>query len=222
MTRQSKYFAEIERLLKIGYEPKHIMALTNIPKPTVYRIVDKLRKEARYDFNNLMEKDFLYKYQQNLENISLTIQQTNEEIEAMTKKYATFEYMLMKELEMTPETKHMARATLLANLISNQTQKTNTLERLIAKRDAATEIKARLFNQGPVIASLDEWVNSGKATNAPMPRLKMLDDAPKEVTVRQLRELKESPTELNNSSPDISQEDMDVLREMNEDENNED
>ena len=66
MTRQSKYFAEIERLLKIGYEPKHIMALTNIPKPTVYRIVDKLRKEARYDFNNLMEKDFLYKYQQNL------------------------------------------------------------------------------------------------------------------------------------------------------------
>ena len=50
MGRKALYFKEIEHLLSVGYEAKDIIKITNIPRGTVYRIVDKLREEAKINF----------------------------------------------------------------------------------------------------------------------------------------------------------------------------
>ena len=47
MGRKALYFKQVEHLLSVGYEAKDIVKITNIPKGTVYRIVDKLREEAK-------------------------------------------------------------------------------------------------------------------------------------------------------------------------------
>ncbi len=60
MGRKALYFKEIEHLLSVGYEAKDIIKITNIPRGTVYRIVDKLREEAKINFDQLMTKDYLY------------------------------------------------------------------------------------------------------------------------------------------------------------------
>ena len=72
MTRRGKYFEEIQHLLEIGYEPKQIIKITGCSKATVYRIVDKLKTEARYEFKNLLQHDYLWKYQKTIENFSGT------------------------------------------------------------------------------------------------------------------------------------------------------
>jgi len=210
MTRESKYFKEIERLLGIGYEPRDIIKITGIPRTTVYRVVDKLRRESRIEFKNLMRDDFLYKYQLTLENYSKTIQECNEEIVSMKKKYASLELLNMQALEGIPESKPMAKATLLANLNNIQSNRTTELTRLVAQRDKASTEKAKVYNQGPVVNAVHEWVNSNPPPMGELPRIPELDKVNPPP--------KTEPTKLN-SQKDIdnakdNEEDERVMREM--------
>lgn len=213
MTRESAYFKEIERLLANGFEPKHITKITGIPQSTVYRIVEKLRTEARMDFNQLMDKDYLWKYQQNLENFSRTIQECNEEIVTMRKKYDEIEAKMIEELEGLPDSKAMVKATILASLVSLQSAKTNEFKKIVDTRDKASETKARIYNAGPVVYAIDNWVRNTHPENGNAPML-ALDEPPKEYIPLKLNTIQ--PTD--NDEP--SDEELRVLKEMEEDENN--
>jgi hypothetical protein len=221
MARTSRYFKEIERLLNIGYEPKHIMKITGIPKATVYRIVGKLQKEARHDFKNLMSNDYLWKYQMNLENYSKTIQECNEEIDYMKKKYNSIEYLTMEALENCDDSKVVAKATLLSNLTAIQSARTNEITKLVAQRDKASDMKAKIYNQGPVVHAIDEWVSQTTPRMGELPRiaeLKELDKVDDIVNNKLNDKLGSEPPKLNIPEPILSEEDLEVLKEMEEDE----
>jgi len=160
MGRKALHFKEIEHLLSVGYEAKDIVKITNIPKGTVYRIVDKLREEAKINFDQLMTKDYLYKYQMNLDNYSKTIVQCNEEIVIINAKYDQLERLVMEDLESTPPDKYLARSTYLANLINIRNNRTIEIQKLIAQRDKSSEMKARIFNSGPVVYRINQVVEN--------------------------------------------------------------
>ena len=156
MGRKALHFKEIEHLLEIGYESKDIVKITNIPKGTVYRIVDKLREEAKLNFDQLMTKDYLYKYQMNLDNYSKTIIQCNLEIDTINAKYDQLERLVMEDLEVCPTDKYLARSTYLANLINIRNNRTIEIQKLVAQRDKSSEMKARIFNSGPVVYRINQ------------------------------------------------------------------
>ena len=206
LTRKSAYFKEIERLMSIGYEPKHIIKITGISRATVYRIVDKLRKEARIEFKDLIHKDFLYKYQMNLENYSRTVQQCNEEIEKLNKKYDELEMLNLDQLVNLTDAKSTTKANILANLTAIQSNRTNEIQKLLALRDKASDYKAKIYNQGPVVHAIDEWVRQTSPSAGQSPRLLELNAIEEENNYVEKKSLNFVPNE----------DDLDVLRELEE------
>ena len=166
MSRRSKYFKTIEHLMETGYEAKDICKISGIPRATVYRIVDKLREEAKLNFKDLMEKDYLYKYQRNLEELSKTIIQCNERMIEVDVKYNALEGQAQTALEAVEVSKHISKAHLISNLIAIQSGRTNEIIKLIAQRDRASEVKATLYNKGPVVYRINEFVQN-KLANIP-------------------------------------------------------
>ena len=129
MGRKSVYIKQIEHLLSVGYEAKDIVKITNIPKGTIYRIVDQLREEAKTNFDQLMTKDYLYKYQMNLDNYSKTIIQCNIEIETINVKYDELEKVVMESLEVCPVDKYIARSAYMTNLINIRNNRTIEIQK---------------------------------------------------------------------------------------------
>lgn len=224
MGRKALHFKEIEHLLSVGYEAKDIVKITNIPKGTVYRIVDKLREEAKINFDQLMTKDYLYKYQMNLDNYSKTIIQCNEEIVVINAKYDQLERLVMEDLESTPPDKYLARSTYLANLINIRNNRTIEIQKLIAQRDKSSEMKARIFNSGPVVYRINQVVENKvlqpeMLNDAKAPELvEFVNDS---VHQEDTRILSESTTNIKGEEvkevaeePTISAEDLQVLKEM--------
>lgn len=199
MSRRSSYFKEVERLLDMGMEPKQIIKVTGIPKSTVYDIREKLREEAKYDFDELMGKDYLWKYQQTISNYSKTIQESNEEIEELKKKYEDLEVELREELASIPIDKYIARATILNTIASLPSAKASDMQRLMQQRDKASEMKAKTYNQGPVVFAINNWLKTGKPVE---PHLQVLE------VNEPLPESQPLP------APEISDDDLDVLKEM--------
>ena len=219
MGRKALHFKEIEHLLSVGYEAKDIVKITNIPKGTVYRIVDKLREEAKINFDQLMTKDYLYKYQMNLDNYSKTIIQCNEEIVIINAKYDQLERLVMEDLESTPPDKYLARSTYLANLINIRNNRTIEIQKLIAQRDKSSEMKARIFNSGPVVYRINQVVENKilqpeMLNEAKAPELVEFvndsvhqeDTSTTNIKGEEVKEVAEEPT--------ISEEDLLVLKEM--------
>ena len=219
MGRKALHFKEIEHLLSVGYEAKDIVKITNIPKGTVYRIVDKLREEAKINFDQLMTKDYLYKYQMNLDNYSKTIVQCNEEIVIINSKYDQLERLVMEDLESTPPDKYLARSTYLANLINIRNNRTIEIQKLIAQRDKSSEMKARIFNSGPVVYRINQVVENKilqpeMLNEAKAPELVEFvndsvhqeDTSTTNIKGEEVKEVAEEPT--------ISEEDLLVLKEM--------
>ena len=219
MGRKALHFKEIEHLLSVGYEAKDIVKITNIPKGTVYRIVDKLREEAKINFDQLMTKDYLYKYQMNLDNYSKTIVQCNEEIVIINSKYDQLERLVMEDLESTPPDKYLARSTYLANLINIRNNRTIEIQKLIAQRDKSSEMKARIFNSGPVVYRINQVVENKvlqpeMLNDAKAPELVEFvndsvhqeDTSTTNIKGEEVKEVAEEPT--------ISAEDLQVLKEM--------
>jgi len=222
MGRKALHFKEIEHLLSVGYEAKDIVKITNIPKGTVYRIVDKLREEAKINFDQLMTKDYLYKYQMNLDNYSKTIVQCNEEIVIINAKYDQLERLVMEDLESTPPDKYLARSTYLANLINIRNNRTIEIQKLIAQRDKSSEMKARIFNSGPVVYRINQVVENkilqpemlNEATAKP---IEFVNDSvhQEDTDIKgEIEAVVERSAAMTLSEEDISEEDLLVLKEM--------
>lgn len=232
MGRKALHFKEIEHLLSVGYEAKDIVKITNIPKGTVYRIVDKLREEAKINFDQLMTKDYLYKYQMNLDNYSKTIIQCNEEIVVINAKYDQLERLVMEDLESTPPDKYLARSTYLANLINIRNNRTIEIQKLIAQRDKSSEMKARIFNSGPVVYRINQVVENKvlqpeMLNDAKAPELvefvndsvhqedtRILSESTTNIKGEEVKEVAEEPTRRLSEATNISAEDLQVLKEM--------
>ncbi|KKN46005.1 hypothetical protein LCGC14_0676990 [marine sediment metagenome] len=211
MGRRPTHVDEIERLLDTGYNAKEIIKNTNISSATVYRVIDKLKRSARFEFKNLFKDDFLYKYWQTLGNFDKTIKECNEEIEVVKSKYAAIEFQIMEAMEGLSSKQAVSKAHLLANLISCQSSRTNELIKLVGARDKASDAKARVYNQGPVVNALDEWVNRTTPTMAELPKIAELEN---------IEPSKLNTSESNDISDEISDEDRKVLEEMEDDNNN--
>ena len=213
MARKSSYFKEVERLLRVGYEPSDIIKMSGIPKATVYRLINKLQVESRYEFKRTMSHNFLWKYQQNMENFSRTIQEMNEEIEIVKAKYADFEQLILSSIEeLVIPKQSMVKASLLMALISCQSSRTNELIKLAQQRDKATEGKAKLFNQGPVVNAVHEWVNSAPPPAGILPHIPELDT---------IRDEEEKPILAKLNSITLTEEEEEELRIQKEMEDNE-
>ena len=219
MGRKALHFKEIEHLLSVGYEAKDIVKITNIPKGTVYRIVDKLREEAKINFDQLMTKDYLYKYQMNLDNYSKTIVQCNEEIVIINAKYDQLERLVMEDLESTPPDKYLARSTYLANLINIRNNRTIEIQKLIAQRDKSSEMKARIFNSGPVVYRINQVVENKilqpEMLNEQKPLVEFVNDSVhQEDTDIKGEIIVEEAVVVDSTVESISEEDLLVLKEM--------
>jgi hypothetical protein len=219
MGRKALHFKEIEHLLSVGYEAKDIVKITNIPKGTVYRIVDKLREEAKLNFDQLMTKDYLYKYQMNLDNYSKTIIQCNEEIATINTKYDQLEGMVMVDLESCPTDKYLARSTYLANLINIRNNRTIEIQKLVAQRDKSSEMKARIFNSGPVVYRINQVFEN----RIPQPEMFNEQTAKPIEFVNNAIHQEDMITDIkgemidaveSESAATVSEEDLQVLREM--------
>ena len=205
MARRSKYFKTVEHLLDTGYEAKDICKISGIPRATVYRIVDKLREEAKINFKDLMEKDYLYKYQRNLEELSKTVVECNEEIVKVHAKYDELDETTQEALDVVEQNKHISKAHLISNLISCRSSRTTEIIKLIAQRDKASEAKASLYNKGPVVYRINEFVQH-KLPNVP----------PMLATGITVSEAPMNVPEIN----DISDDDQRILDEMDRDNEN--
>ena len=184
---------------------KETSKITNIPKGTVYRIVDKLREEAKINVDQLMTKDYLYKYQMNLDNYSKTIVQCNEEIKTINAKYDQLERIVMESLEVCPPDKYLARSTYLANLINIRNNRTIEIQKLIAQRDKSSEMKAKIFNSGPVVYRINQVVEN----KVLQPEMLSEQTMPEQTIEEKVENIEESDV--------ISEEDLQVLKEMQED-----
>ncbi len=204
MARDSKYFTTIENLMDVGYVAKDIPKMTGIPKSTVYRVVNKLREEAKFDFKELMEKDYLYKYQQNLEGLDKTIVWCNEEMVKVNEKYDELGTTTQEALDQVEVTKHISKAHLISNLIAVQTNRVKELSLLVMQRDKAVNDKATLYNKGPVVYRVNEYVEH-KLQNIPA----MLQENKSEVTAE------EAIPEV--TKQDITPEDQEILDDMEKD-----
>ena len=211
MGRKALYFKEIEHLLSVGYEAKDIIKITNIPRGTVYRIVDKLREEAKINFDQLMTKDYLYKYQMNLDNYSKTIVQCNEEIKTINTKYDQLERIVMESLEVCPVDKYIARSAYMTNLINIRNNRTIEIQKLIAQRDKSSEMKAKIFNSGPVVYRINQVVEN-KVLQPEM----LSEQSTQERTMPELVNNTEKVENIEENDV-ISEEDLQVLKEMEED-----
>lgn len=194
--------------MEVGYQAKDIIKITNIPSATVYRIVDKLRAEAKIDFKDLMEKDYLFKYQQNLDNLNKTIIECNEEIERVNVRYDEIEQQIAEMIEQVEPNKHVSKANFMANLISCRSGRTNEITKLIQQRDRASSEKARLFNSGPVVYRINEFVEH-KMQQIP-PELVQQPDESKTI-------IEEETDVIEVDSVEITDEDREVLEEMERD-----
>ncbi len=210
--KDSKAKKYIEHLLDKGYEAKDIAKISGIPRSTVYHIVDKLRTEARLDFDELMEKDYLYKYRMNLDNYSKTIRECNEEIEQIHKKYDELERIAKESLENVDPSKDVSKANYIANLVAINNSRSNDLVKLVQQRDRASELKARLFNQGPLVYKVNMYVQQagGKGTSGHP----MFESAKNEIIVEQLPKQEIPKLE---EAPVMTDEDVEILKEMEED-----
>ncbi len=211
--KKSKHFSEIEHYINIGFEAKDIPKITNIPRSTVYSVVDKLKKEADINFKELMEKDYLYRYQLNLDNYSKTIQECNQKIVDMNRKYDELERLTLSELENVPDSKHVSKVHFIQTLVSINNNRVGDLARLIQQRDRASEMKAKLYNSGPVVYRINEYVKERGSIdqNLDHPMFSSNEADPKQLKVVEEVVVEEEDID------EISDEDLKVLKEMDED-----
>ena len=202
MGRKSKWKDEIERLVDTGYDPKQIAKKTGLAVSTVYKHVEKFRTEARHRFGNLMGKDYLYQYFITMDNFARTIQQCNEELDKAHKKYDNLEDKINTAVNELDQRKHpIAHSAMLGHLLQIQSSRENAVVRLTAQRDRASDLKAKVYNEGPVVATIDQWIR---------------DNPPKTGELVELNTTMLTGKGEDMKSPAISEEDKKILREMEE------
>lgn len=208
MSKKSKMAGIIEKLIDTGYGDIHSLAQqTGLSERQCRRYLDKFTAEARYRFDNLMSKDYLYQYYNTLDNFSKTIQQCNEELTRMGIKYDGLEDKINMAVKALDHARHpIAHSSMLGQLIQVQNSREGAVVRLTAQRDKASDLKAKVFNAGPVVSALDQWVRDNTPKAGQLPELNMSDES-----------IKTSKPEKEEK---ISAEDKKVIEEMEKDENN--
>jgi len=146
-----------------------------------------------------------------LDNYSKTIVQCNEEIKTINTKYDQLERIVMESLEVCPPDKYLARSTYLANLINIRNNRTIEIQKLIAQRDKSSEMKAKIFNSGPVVYRINQVVEN-KVLQPEM----LSEQSTQERTMPELVNNTEKVEEIVENDV-ISEEDLQVLKEMEED-----
>lgn len=208
MSKSKKMAGIIEKLIDNGYgDIRSLSQQTGLSERQCRRYLDKFTADARYRFDNLMSKDYLYQYYNTLDNFSKTIQQCNEELARMSTKYDGLENKISTAVDDLDQVKHpIAHSAMLGQLIQVQNSREGAVVRLTAQRDKASDLKAKVFNAGPVVSALDQWVRNNTPKAGQLPELNMSDENNKAMP----EEKKET----------ISAEDQKVIDEMEKDENN--
>lgn len=213
-------------MLNIGYAPKDIIKVTNIPKSTVYRDVKSLKSEAKVDFENLMTEDYTWVYYKTLENYDKTIIACNKELEKFDEKYDKLEKKILAEMENIPDNKIGARVNLYSSLIALMGLRTSEKMRILNQRDTATNQKAKILNAGPVVFKVNEYVRQHSGTLPSKvydhPMLQKYKGDFKQVEEKQPKILlqKEATQQSEITVENLSSEDFQVLQDMKDDEFN--
>lgn len=213
-------------MLNIGYAPKDIIKVTNIPKSTVYRDVKSLKSEAKVDFENLMTEDYTWVYYKTLENYDKTIIACNKELEKFDEKYDKLEKKILAEMENIPDNKIGARVNLYSSLIALMGLRTSEKMRILNQRDTATNQKAKILNAGPVVFKVNEYVRQHSGTLPARvydhPMLQKYKGDFKQVEEKQPKILlqKEATQQSEITVENLSSEDFQVLQDMKDDEFN--
>lgn len=223
---KAKHKVEVEHMLNIGYAPKDIIKVTNIPKSTVYRDVKSLKSEAKVDFENLMTEDYTWVYYKTLENYDKTIIACNKELEKFDEKYDKLEKKILAEMENIPDNKIGARVNLYSNLTALIGLRTSEKMRILNQRDSATNQKAKILNAGPVVFKVNEYVRQHSGTLPSKvydhPMLQKYKGDFKQVEEKQPKILlqKEATQQSEITVENLSSEDFQVLQDMKDDEFN--
>lgn len=223
---KAKHKVEVEHMLNIGYAPKDIIKVTNIPKSTVYRDVKSLKSEAKVDFENLMTEDYTWVYYKTLENYDKTIIACNKELEKFDEKYDKLEKKILAEMENIPDNKIGARVNLYSSLIALIGLRTSEKMRILNQRDSATNQKAKILNAGPVVFKVNEYVRQHSGTLPARvydhPMLQKYKGDFKQVEEKQPKVLlqKEATQQSEITVENLSSEDFQVLQDMKDDEFN--
>lgn len=223
---KAKHKVEVEHMLNIGYAPKDIIKVTNIPKSTVYRDVKSLKSEAKVDFENLMTEDYTWVYYKTLENYDKTIIACNKELEKFDEKYDKLEKKILAEMENIPDNKIGARVNLYSSLIALMGLRTSEKMRILNQRDTATNQKAKILNAGPVVFKVNEYVRQHSGTLPARvydhPMLQKYKGDFKQVEEKQPKILlqKEATQQSEITVENLSSEDFQVLQDMKDDEFN--
>lgn len=196
---------KVERLIDNGYgDPRALSQQTGLSVRQCNRYLRKFKLEAKVRFDNLMSEDYLYLYYNTLDNFSKTIQQCNEELGNTKEKYDDLEEQVDGALEKLDEKQGITRSALLGQLIQIQNSRENAIIRLTAQRDKASDLKAKVYNAGPVVAALDQWVRDNTPKGGELKGLNM-----------SMENIKTS-TSVEDEKSEISEEDAKVIKEMEE------
>lgn len=207
MTR-TKIGKEVERLIDNGYgDPRALSQQTGLSVRQCNRYLRKFKLEAKVRFDSLMSEDYLYLYYNTIDNFSRTIQQCNEELKTLHTKYDDLEVQISEAVNELDKQKHpIAHSAMLGQLIQIQNSRENSVVRLTAQRDKASDLKAKVYNAGPVVAALDQWVRDNTPKAGEIPELNT-----------SLGNIKASTSaEEDDESSEISEEDAKVIKEMEE------
>lgn len=205
---RTKIGKEVERLIDLGYgDPKALSQQTGLSERQCHRYLHEFRIKAKVRFDNLMDEDYLYQYYNTLDNFSRTIQQCNEELIKLHTKYDDLEVQISEAVNELDKQKHpIAHSAMLGQLIQVQNSRENAVVRLTAQRDKASDLKAKVYNAGPVVAALDQWVRDNTPKAGALVELNT-----------SLKNIKTStPVEEDDKSSEISEEDAKVIKEMDE------
>jgi len=195
----------VEKLIDDGYVD--IIALsqkTGLSERQCRRYLDKHRSEAKGRFDKLMTGgDYLYQYYNVLDNFSKTIQQCNEELNVSNAKYDELEQQIDEALdELDLPKQALAKAQLLGQLVQIQNSRENAVVRITGQRDKATDLKAKVYNSGPVVNAIDNLFRN-KTQDAEVSQLNTGEES---INVLELAEPKDK----------ISEEDAKIIKKMDD------
>ena len=108
---------QIRKLRERGINtPEAISSYLNISVRTAYRDLQKIRNEARYILQDLMQGEFIVEFHDTLNNFKSTIDRCKKEMFELEQNYRQEKDMILELLDNVPDAKVGTKANLLATL----------------------------------------------------------------------------------------------------------
>jgi len=96
--------------------PEAIADHLNISVRTAYRDLQRIRNEARYILQDLMQGEFIVEFHDTLNNFKSTVDRCKHEMYQLEQNYRQQKHMIMDLLDNVPDSKVGTKANLLATL----------------------------------------------------------------------------------------------------------